>query len=119
MGVTVRAARSGDGAGISGAWLSAAAYYADLDHEYFQIPRAEALADSWDNQTGQGNDSLYLVAELDGHVIGWLAARIEHPAPDAAVQLVREHGETRLVRGADRAPRPMVSRSWDGTAGSG
>jgi GNAT superfamily N-acetyltransferase len=97
MGVTVRAARSGDGAGISGAWLSAAAYYADLDHEYFQIPRAEDLADSWDNQTGQGNDSLYLVAELDGHVIGWLAARIKHPAPDAAAQLVREHGWTRLV----------------------
>jgi GNAT superfamily N-acetyltransferase len=98
MGLTVRAARSGDGVGISGAWLSAAAYYADLDHEHFQVPRAEGLADSWENQTGQGsNDSLQLVAELDGQVIGWLAARIERPAPDAAVQLVREHGWTRLV----------------------
>jgi GNAT superfamily N-acetyltransferase len=98
MGVTIRAARSGDGAGISSAWQSAAAYYADLDHEHFQVPSADGLADIWDSQAGPGSsDSLQLVAELDGQVVGWLAARIEHPAPDAAMQLVRDHGWTRLV----------------------
>jgi len=44
MAVTVRPARSGDGAGISRAWLSAAVYYADLDPEHFQVPDAEAQA---------------------------------------------------------------------------
>ena len=98
VGVTVRAARTGDGAGISRAWLSAAAYYADLDPEHFQVPRDEGIAESWDNQIGQNSDdSLQLVAEFDGQVVGWLAATIEHPKPNADVQLVREHGWIRLV----------------------
>jgi GNAT superfamily N-acetyltransferase len=37
-----------------------------------------------------------LVADLDGQVAGWLTARIQHPAPGAARQLVREPGWTRL-----------------------
>jgi GNAT superfamily N-acetyltransferase len=98
MGVTVRAARPGDGAGISRAWLSVASYYAELDPEHFQVPPAEGLAEGWDNRLGQhGDDALQLVAELDGQVFGWLAARIEHPEPDAETQLVREHGWSRLV----------------------
>jgi GNAT superfamily N-acetyltransferase len=98
MGVTVRAARPGDGTGISRAWLSVAAYYAELDPEHFQVPRAEGLAEGWDNRLGQhGDDALQLVAELDGQVFGWLAARIEHPEPNAETQLVREHGWSRLV----------------------
>jgi GNAT superfamily N-acetyltransferase len=30
-------------------------------------------------------------------VVGWLWARIERPGPNAAAQLIREHGWTRLV----------------------
>jgi GNAT superfamily N-acetyltransferase len=94
----VRAARSGDGAAISRAWLSAAAYYADLDPEHFQIPAASGLAEGWDNDLGRSGDgSLQLVAEYDGQVVGWLAARIELPEASATVQLTREHGWTRLV----------------------
>ena len=48
MTVTVRRAISGDGAGISRAWLSAGTYYADLDPEHFQVPRVEGLAEDWD-----------------------------------------------------------------------
>jgi GNAT superfamily N-acetyltransferase len=98
MTVTVRPARSGDGAGISRAWLSAGSYYADLDPEYFQVPRVEGLAEGWDNRFGQGdNDSLQLVAELDGELVGWLWARIEPPGQNASAQLTREHGWTRLT----------------------
>jgi GNAT superfamily N-acetyltransferase len=116
MTVTVRPARSGDGAMISRAWLSAAAYYADLDPEHFQVPAAEGLADSWDRQFArQGDDSLHLVAELDGQVIGWLWARIESPAPNAAAQLTREHGWTRLEVASLIVDRPHW-RSGAGTA---
>ncbi len=98
MRVTVRPARRGDGTGIAYAWLSSAAYYAHLDPEHFQVPRAEGLAEGWDSQLGRGgNDALQLVAELGGRVIGWLSARIELPEENAAVQLTREHGWTRLV----------------------
>jgi GNAT superfamily N-acetyltransferase len=97
MAIAVRPARPGDGAALSRVWLSTAAYYADLDPEHFQVPHAEGLAENWDNGFARhDDDSLSLVAELDGQVIGWLWARIEPPRPNASAQMVREHGWTRL-----------------------
>jgi GNAT superfamily N-acetyltransferase len=98
MGVTVRAARPGDGDGIGRAWLSAAAYFAALDPGHFQVPAADGLAASWDDELGQdSDDTLRLVADVDGQVCGWLAARIEPPVDNAAAQLTREPGWTVLV----------------------
>jgi GNAT superfamily N-acetyltransferase len=115
MTVTVRPARPGDGAGISRAWLSAAAYYAGLDPEHFQVPEAEGLDDSWDSQFDRQDDgSLQLVAEVGGQVVGWLWARIQPPGPNASAQLTREHGWTRLV-----VMSLMVDRGhWRGGAGT-
>ncbi len=115
MTVTVRPARSGDGAGISRAWLSAAAYYTDLDPEHFQVPAAEGLAEGWDSWFGRpGDDSLNLIAELGGQVVGWLWARIEPPGRNASAALVREHGWTRLV-----VDSLIVDRDhWRGGAGT-
>ena len=80
------------------AWASAADYYADLDPEHFQRPQLQGLAESFeDSITRAGNDILLLVAELDGHAVGWLAARIQLPDADAAVQLMREPGWIRLA----------------------
>jgi GNAT superfamily N-acetyltransferase len=98
MSVTVRPARSGDGAGIAQVWLSTAAYYSHLDPGHFQVPRAEGLAQGWEDELGHDNvNSLRLVAEADGSVIGWLSARIELPEDSAGMQLTREHGWTRLA----------------------
>jgi GNAT superfamily N-acetyltransferase len=98
MSVTVRPARPGDGAAIAQVWLSTAAYYADLDPGHFQVPGAEGLAQGWEEELGHNNgDSLRLVAEAGGSVIGWLSARIELPEDSAARQLTREHGWTRLA----------------------
>lgn len=98
MLVTIRAPRPGDGAGMARVWLSAAVYYADLDAVHFQVPPAQGLAESFEAGLGTGGeDELRLVADLDGQVAGWLTARIEHPAPGAERQLVREHGWTRLL----------------------
>ena len=97
MPVTIRAPRPGDGAGMARVWLSAAAYYAGLDAQHFQIPPPDGVAESFEAGFGTGGeDELMLVADLDGQVAGWLTARIEHPAPGAARQLVREPGWTRL-----------------------
>lgn len=98
MDVVVRPARRGDGAGISRSWLSAATYYAELDGAHFQVPRTGDLAESFDAQISRlGARSVQLVAEIDGQVVGWLAARIEPPGPNPAAQLVREYGWTRLL----------------------
>lgn len=98
MRATVRAARPGDGARIAAAWLSAAAYYANLDPTHFQVPDTEGLADSWEEQLAASREGeLRLVAEAGGQVIGWLSARLQLPEDDAAAQLTREHGWTRLV----------------------
>jgi len=98
MSATVRLARSGDGAEIAAVWLSAAAYYADLDPAHFQVPRADRLAEAWEDQLAVAHeDALRLVADAGGRVIGWLSARLEPPEDDAAMQLTREHGCTRLT----------------------
>jgi GNAT superfamily N-acetyltransferase len=98
MSMAVRLARPGDGAGIVRVWSSAAAYYTALDPAHFQIPRGERMAEHWDAFLGQRDgNSLRLVAETGGQVVGWLSARIELPEDGAAVQLTREHGWTRLA----------------------
>jgi GNAT superfamily N-acetyltransferase len=97
MPVTIRTPQPGDGAGMARAWLSAAAYYADLDQGHFQVPPADGMAESFEASLGTGGeDELMLVADLDGQGAGWLTARIEYPAPGAARQMTREHGWTRL-----------------------
>jgi GNAT superfamily N-acetyltransferase len=98
MAVTVRHACSGDGDAVARAWLSAADYYTGLDPGRFQVPCAEGLAGLWDEAIRRGSaDSPYLVAELDGRVVGCLTARVEPPEPDAALQLTRDPGRTRLA----------------------
>jgi GNAT superfamily N-acetyltransferase len=98
MTVTVRAARPGDGAAIAEVWLSAAAYYADLDPAHFQVPGADGAADHWEERLGRDDgNSLRLVAETGGRVVGWLAAHIEPPADNAGEQLTREQGWTQLA----------------------
>jgi GNAT superfamily N-acetyltransferase len=112
MSVTVRPARPGDGAAITQVWLSTAAYYADLDPAHFQVPRAEGLAQRWEDELGHDDpDSLRLVAEAGGIVIGWLSARIELPEDSAAMQLTREHGWTRLAVDALLVDRDQWRRS--------
>ena len=97
MSVQIRPPRPGDGQGMARVWLSAGAYYADLDPAHFQVPSTEGLAESFEADIGPGGeDALRLVAELDGLVAGWLTARIERPSARAAYQLVRELGWTRL-----------------------
>jgi GNAT superfamily N-acetyltransferase len=62
------------------------------------VPSDGALAAGWDEQFGrEGHDALQLVALAGDEIVGWLAARIEPPVANAAAQLTREPGWTRLV----------------------
>ncbi|MGH3151273.1 MAG: GNAT family N-acetyltransferase [Streptosporangiaceae bacterium] len=98
----IRPSRPGDGEGMARVWLSAGAYYADLDPAHFQIPSAEGLTESFEDSIAAATraadeDTLELVAESGGTVAGWLTARIQHPSARAAHQFVRELSWTRLL----------------------
>jgi GNAT superfamily N-acetyltransferase len=98
MGVTVRAARPGDGDAIASAWQAAAEYYAGLDPSYSQSPGPEDLAELWNAEMAEGgDDTLQLVAELDRRVVGWLLARVMRPDGDAAGQDVDGHQRMLLM----------------------
>jgi len=100
MSVQIRPPRPGDGEGMARVWLSAGAYYADLDPAHFQLPSAEGLPESFEadiEARSTDANSLRLVAERDSTVTGWLTAHVEHPAASVAHQLVRELGWIRLI----------------------
>jgi GNAT superfamily N-acetyltransferase len=100
MSVRIRPGRPGDGDGMARVWLTAGAYYADLDPAHFQLPSAEGLAVSFDADiaaTSEDSEKLRLIAERDGDMAGWLTAHLEHPNTSAVHQQVRELGWVRLV----------------------
>ena len=100
MSVQIRLPRPGDGEGMARVWLSAGAYYADLDPALFQVPSADGLAESFEadiEARSTDTGSLRLVAERDSAVTGCLSAHVEYPVASIAHQLVRELGWIRLL----------------------
>ena len=94
----IRSARPGDAADLARNWIDAARHYADLDSDAFQVPAVDGLA-AWFEELlvrPRSADALWLVAELDGRVIGDVSARLERPVEDAERQLLRDLGRARL-----------------------
>jgi ribosomal protein S18 acetylase RimI-like enzyme len=102
MDVIVRSARPGDGADLARGWLDGCRYYAALDPERFQIPEADGLAEWFEELLARpvSTDKVWLVAEVDGVVVGNVSAELHGPVDTAARQLLRLLGETRLFVGA-------------------
>jgi GNAT superfamily N-acetyltransferase len=96
--VVVRPATPGDGAGLAHSWLDAASYYAALDPDVFQVPTGEGLAEWFEQLLARARapDTIWLVAEIAGRVVGDINARLDRPITDAARQLVREVGQVRV-----------------------
>jgi GNAT superfamily N-acetyltransferase len=98
MEVVVRPARAGDGADLARGWTDAGRYYAELDPDAFQVPAADGLS-GWLEELlrrPRSSDQLWLVAEVDGRVVGDVHAHLERPAKDAARQLLRDLGRVRV-----------------------
>jgi hypothetical protein len=62
----------GDGADLAQAWLEGGRYYADLNPRRFRVPDEIGLADWIESSLAKdrGEDESWIVAELDGEVIG-------------------------------------------------
>jgi GNAT superfamily N-acetyltransferase len=96
--LVVRPARPGDAADLARNWLDAARHYAELDADTFQVPAADGLVEWFGELLGRppSDDAVWLVAEVDGRVVGDVVGRLEPPVEDAARQLLRDLGRVRL-----------------------
>jgi GNAT superfamily N-acetyltransferase len=97
--VLIRAPRAGDGDGLARCWLDAAAYYATLNRDLFQVPEADGLAQRLEEWllSIASEDAHTLVAEKDAQVVGFITAVVERPVENAAGQLLRDLGRVRVV----------------------
>jgi GNAT superfamily N-acetyltransferase len=95
----IRPARPGDGAGLTSVWVDLCEYYTGLNPDLFQIPSADGLPESFERDlaVSRAENISWLVAEVDGGIVGWIYAHVLAPLPDARWQLLRELGKPRLV----------------------
>ena len=94
----VRPARPSDATDLARNWIDVARHYAELDADAFQVPPTDGLVVWFEEllQRPPSEDAVWLVAEVDGRVVGDVAARLERPVEDAARQLLRDLGRVRL-----------------------
>jgi GNAT superfamily N-acetyltransferase len=91
---TIRPARADDAPALARAWLDAGRFYERVDPETYRVPDEAGLVD-W---LKQGLDeATTLVAEHDGRLLGFVAARLLEPDPDARFQIQRELAGRRLA----------------------
>jgi len=97
MDILVRPPRAGDGTGLARCWLDAGAYYAAVNPALFQVPEADGLGEWFEERLdAPSDDRRMLVAETDGHVVGYVLATIQHPSPAAPRNFLRELGQVRV-----------------------
>jgi GNAT superfamily N-acetyltransferase len=96
--LVVRPARTSDAADLARNWIEVAHHYVGLDPEAAQVPSTDGLVEFFAELLGRArsDDSVWLVAEMDGQVTGDISARMERPAKDADRQVVRYVGEIRV-----------------------
>jgi len=96
--LVVRPARTSDAAEVARTWTEVAHHYVEFDPDAYQVPSTDGLVEFFEELLGRprSEDSVWLVAEIDGQVIGDISAHLERPAKDAERQMVRYLGEIRV-----------------------
>lgn len=93
----VRPARPGDGEGLARAALDLAEQYIRLDPERFKYPEGDlATLSEAELRKPVPENQLWLVAEVDGTVVGEVQAVLHEPNEDAEVQARRDVGLRRV-----------------------
>jgi GNAT superfamily N-acetyltransferase len=100
--IVLRPARPGDGDDLARGWIETGRYYAALDPQAYQLPEPDGLAAWFETLLGKpsSEERIWLVAEVDGRVVGNVEARLERPVDSAPRQLLRHLSERRVVVGA-------------------
>ena len=98
-GIAIREARAGDGAGCARAWSDAGRYITTIDPAIGQIPEPAGLVEWFEAACAgaRAPGELWLVAERDGEIAGFVQAVMEPPAANLHWQLQRDLASTRLI----------------------
>jgi GNAT superfamily N-acetyltransferase len=113
--VTVRPAVAEDADGIAAIYRDNGRWHASLDPDYFREPDLDRLVEALraDDEWRARDDTLALVAEVDGVVAGYLEASLTPPSDGAESQSVRDLSRTRMyintLGTADRLKRRGVA----------
>src|SRR5919197_1933588 len=92
--LTIRPARADDAPALARAWLDAGRFYERVDPETYRVPDGAGLV-AW---LSRGLDeAMTLVAERGGEALGFIAAHLVEPDPDARFQIQRELATRRLA----------------------
>ncbi len=96
--IVIRPARASDAADLARNWIEVAQHYVELDPEAFRVPSTDGLVEFFGEslKRPRSEDSVWLVAEVDGQVVGDVSAHLERPAENAERQLLRYLGEVRV-----------------------
>jgi GNAT superfamily N-acetyltransferase len=96
--ITIRHVRASDAAELARNWIEVAQHYVELDPQAFRVPSTDGLVEFFEKSLNRprSEDSVWLVAEVDGQVVGDVSAHLERPAEDAERQLLRYLGEVRI-----------------------
>jgi GNAT superfamily N-acetyltransferase len=96
--LVVRPARPSDAADLARNWIDVAQHYAQLDADAFRVPATDGLVEWFEEllRRPRSEDAVWLVAEVDGRVVGDVSAHLEQPAEDADRQSLRDLGRVRM-----------------------
>lgn len=109
----IRPAGPGDGPGCAEIWVDIGRYYYELDPRAFQNPDPAGLAESFERDIADHDPGrLYLVAEVDELVAGFLVAVLQQPGPHPEHELIRDLSRPRVFVQilAVATPQPATRR---------
>ena len=88
----IRPAVAEDADGITRAFLESAEHHASLDSELYFVPAAETIAARYregrQHPAEGGSESITLVAELSGEIVGFIDARLYRPTDAMHRQMI-------------------------------
>jgi GNAT superfamily N-acetyltransferase len=96
--ILIRPARASDADDLARNWIETARHFVELDPEGFRVPSIDGLAEFFEELLARprSEDSAWLVAEVDGQVVGDVSARLERPAEHAERQVLGYLTEVRV-----------------------
>src|SRR5262245_47778352 len=98
MAGVIRSPMPDDAPRLAEAWIEFGRYYTALDPQLFRVPDQDGLEGWIRNAIGgpPDEDHLWLVAEVDGILQGYVQAEISRPGPDARWELLADLGQSVL-----------------------
>ena len=95
-GLLIRQAHIDDASGLAGAYAEWGREYQAMNPAEFRVPKEDGLVDYFSTLLAEelDEDSLWLVAEHDQRLVGYIQAQVSQPWDDADRHIMRDASET-------------------------